>query len=292
LGKAIYNIEVMRKSEAIYEVLGDNADKEALDWLKERTNKLEISKSAKDLFMTYSLLASKFDKKQEINYTETTNETSSYFKTHGADVLQMSRIYLLTKVLEVNPEFYTQEVAKIIEVADTTELETFLRYLTILPQSESFKYSAVEALRTNISIIFDAITLNNPYPALFFNDQQWNQMYLKAAFMERDLGMIESVDERANADLTRIISDYAHERWAASRTIDPMFWRPVSKFLDDTLLSDMKRLLTSENPIENKAGALCCYFSEDDNALVLLEQHTELKQQIASNKITWNTLKN
>ncbi len=282
----------MRKSEAIYKVLGDNANKEALDWLKERTNKLEISKSARDLFMTYSLLASKFDKKQKVNYTETTNETSSYFKSHGADILQMSRIYLLTKVLEVNPEFYTREVAKIIEVADTTELETFLRYLTILPQSESFKSSAVEALRTNISIIFDAITLNNPYPALFFNDQQWNQMYLKAAFMERDLGMIESVEERANADLARIISDYAHERWAASRTIDPMFWRPVSKFLDDTLLSDMKQLLTSENPIENKAGALCCYFSEDDSASALLEQHTELKQQIASNKITWNTLKN
>ncbi len=292
MGKAIYNIEVMRKSEAIYEVLGDNADKEALDWLKERTDRLEISKSARDLFMTYSLLASKFDKKLVVNYTDTTNKTSSYFKSHGADVLQMSRIYLLSKVLEVNPEFYTQEVAKIIEVADTTELETFLRYLTILPQSESFKYSAVEALRTNISIIFDAITLNNPYPALYFNDQQWNQMYLKAAFMERDLGMIESVDERANADLTRIISDYAHERWAASRTIDPMFWRPVSKFMDDTLLSDMKRLLTSEDPIENKAGALCCYFSEDDSALALLEKYKELKKQIASNKITWNTLKN
>jgi len=282
----------MQKSGAIYEILEKNANQDALDWLAEKTNKLETSKSARDLFMTYSLLASKFDKTQTVKYGSEENDTISYFKSHAADLLQMSRIYLLTKVLEVNPEFYTQEVAKIIQVADTTELETFLRYLTMLPQSERFKYSAVEALRTNISIIFDAITLNNPYPALYFNDQQWNQMYLKAAFMDRDLGMIESVDERANADLTRIISDYAHERWAASRTIDPMFWRPVSKFMDDTLLSDMERLLSSENPIENKAGALCCYFSEDDRALALLGKHKELKEQIASNKITWNTLKN
>jgi len=282
----------MQKSEAIYEILGNNAKQDALVWLTEKTDKLETSKSARDLFMTYSLLASKFDKTQAVQYGVEENQTISYFKSHGADLLQISRIYLLTKVLEVNPEFYTPEVAKIIQVADTTELETFLRYLTMLPQAENFKYSAVEALRTNISIVFDAITLNNPYPALYFNDQQWNQMYLKAAFMERDLGMIESVDERANADLTRIISDYAHERWAASRTIDPMFWRPVSKFMDDTLISDMERLLSSENLIENKAGALCCYFSEDDRALALLEQHKELKEQIALNNITWNTLKN
>jgi hypothetical protein len=281
----------MQKSKTIYEILRNSANQDALNWLKEKTSKLETIKSAKDLFMAYSLLASKFDKTQAVKYGTEENDIISYFKSHKADLLQISRIYLLTKVLEVNPDFYTPEVAKIIQVADTTELETFLRYLTILPEAERFKYSAVEALRTNISIIFDAITLNNPYPALYFNDQQWNQMYLKAAFMERDLGMIESVDERANADLTRIISDYAHERWAASRTIDPMFWRPVSKFMDNTLLSDMERLLSSEDPIENKAGALCCCNSEDDRTLELLEDHKELKEQIASNNITWNTLK-
>lgn len=282
----------MYKSEAIYQILDKNTGHEAMDWLSEKILRLENSQSARDLFMTYSLLASKFDKTPDINYSDDNNETISYFKAHGADALQMSRIYLLTKVLELNPQFYIKEVAKIIEVADTTELETFLRYLTILPESESFKHAAVEALRTNISIIFDAITLNNRYPALYFNDQQWNQMYLKAAFMERDLALIQCVDERANADLTRIISDYAHERWAASRKIDPMFWRPVSKFMDDTLLSDMERLLTSEDKIENKAGALCCYFSDDKRALALLEKHKELKDQVASGKITWNTLKN
>lgn len=282
----------MYKSDAIYEVLKINASQEALDWLHNRIVGLTTTASAKDLFMSYSLLAAKFHKTALLAYDDQSDDTVSYLKAHGADLLQIARIYLLSKVLETNPGFYTKEVAKIIEVADTTELETFLRYLTILPESESFKHAAVEALRTNISIIFDAITLNNPYPALYFNDQQWNQMYLKAAFMERDLSMIQSVDERANADLTRIISDYAHERWAASRRIDPMFWRPVSKFLDDTLLMDMERLLNSEDPIENKAGALCCYYAEDKGAAALLEKHGELKEQVASNVITWNTLKN
>lgn len=281
----------MYRSDAIYEILNKNTSQEAMDWLQEKTKTLVASESARDFFMVYSLLASKFNKTLYVSYPQDSNEIITYFKIHKADVLQVSRIYLLTKVLEVNPEFYNQEVAKIIEVADTTELETFLRYLTILPECESFKHAAVEALRTNISIVFDAITLKNPYPALYFNDQQWNQMYLKAAFMERDLSMIQSVDDRANIDLTRIISDFAHERWAASRKIDPMFWRPVSKFMDDTLRTDMKRLLTSADPKENKAGALCCYYSEDKGALALLENHQKLKNQVSSNKITWNTLK-
>src|SRR5690606_6398077 len=152
------------------------------------------------------------------------------------------------------------------QVADTSELVTFLKYLMLLPNAESFRATAVATLRTNVSTVFDAIALNNPYPSKYFNDQQWNQMYLKAAFMQRDLSKIVDIDKRANADLARIISDYAHERWAASRDIDPYFWRPVPQFLDDRLLSDMERLLNSDNVAEKMVGALCCYLSDNGRA--------------------------
>lgn len=282
----------MYETQPMYQLLKDNAPSEALDWLNDRLLLLDKTPSARNLFMTYSLLSSKFDKHSATTYADDSNKTAAYFEMHHARILDIARIYLLRAVLDKDLAFYTPEVAKIIQVADTTELETFLRYLILLPAPESFNYTAVEALRTNISIIFDAITLNNPYPALYFNDQQWNQMYLKAAFMERDLGMIASVDDRANEDLTRIISDYAHERWAASRKIDPMFWRPVARFMNDTLRADMLRLLQSDDSVENKAGALCCYFSEDEKATALLDTHTTLKAQIAAGILTWETLKN
>jgi hypothetical protein len=194
--------------------------------------------------------------------------------------------------LEIDAHYFGPKVNNIIEVADTGELETFLKYLILLPNPEVFKNTAVEALRTNIVTVFDAITLNNPYPAKYFNNQQWNQMYLKAAFMERDLSMIQAIDDRANKDLTRIISDYAHERWAASRKIDPLFWRPVTGFLNDTLLLDMKRLLSSDDLQENRAGALCCFNSKNEQALKLVDQYPKLKDQIASKEVTWKTVKN
>ncbi len=281
----------MHKHEEIQNILERYGQPESLAWLQEKVHKLADSKSTKDLYMVYSLLSSKFYSAKPVGFDEGENETLKYFKTHKASLLQIARIYLLSEVLHQDQSFYTPKVANIIQIADTGELETFLKYLVLLPNPEEYKQTGVEALRTNIAIIFDAISLNNPYPAKYFNDQQWNQMYLKAAFMERDLSQIESVAERANADLVRIISDYAHERWSASRKIDPLFWRPVTKFLNDSLLDDMKRLLKSEDEIENRAGALCCFYSGNDSAMDVLNNYPEIKKKIASKEVRWSTLK-
>ena len=281
----------MHNREDIQNIVIKYGKPESVAWLKDKIEKMAGNKSSKDLFMTYSLLNVKFSASKPISFDDLDNDSSRYFNAHKANILQVARIYLLSEVLSQDIEFYTPKVANIIQVADTGELETFLKYLVLLPNPEAYKQTAVEALRTNIAIIFDAISLNNPYPAKYFNDQQWNQMYLKAAFMERDLSQIESVDERANEDLTRIISDYAHERWAASRKIDPMFWRPVSKFLNEELLNDMNTLLESEDVIENKSGALCCYYSENDKAMALLNNKPELRHRVADGQISWNTIK-
>ncbi len=280
----------MEISEELLKVLSLYTEQSGLTWLNQRIEKLASEKSARDLFMTYSLLASKFNADSIAN-VDLKSDTITYIKSQNANYLQVARIYLLVRALEIDEDFYGPKVANIIQVADTGELVTFLKFLVLLPHPERYKATAVEALRTNVATVFDAITLHNPYPAKYFNDQQWNQMYLKAAFMERDLSLILSVDDRGNKDLTRIISDYAHERWAASRKIDPLFWRPVSKFMNDQLLEDMQHLFSSDNIIEQRAAALCCYHSNNSNAKELLNNHNVLKENIETNKLTWNTIK-
>src|SRR5690606_27258289 len=195
------------------------------------------------------------------------------------------------RVLEEKPEFFRPKVANIIQVADTGELETFLKFLVLLPEPEHYKFQAVEALRTNIGTVFNAVAMHNPYPALYFDDQQWNQMYLKAAFMQQDLSGLLSVDQRANRDLVRIISDYAHERWAASRDIDPLFWRPVSRFLDGQIIGDMERLFGSDNILERKSAALCCHASPFAGAKTLLDKYPELKREIDTGMLNWDSLR-
>lgn len=260
-----------------------------ITWLETKTEKIIAEDSSKELYLTYSILASKLSVEEEPVYSEENNLTK-YLKDRKANQLEIGRLYLLVRVLEAKEAFFVNPVLNIIQIADKEELITFLKYLILLPGAERFKPSAVEALRTNIATVFDAIAMNNPYPQLYFNDQEWNQMYLKAVFIQRKLEDIIGVDERANKDLARIISDYAHERWAASRTIEPYFWRPVAKFLDETLLADMERLLKSRNVAENRVAALCCYYSDNPLAKTLMLNYPVLQHQITANKINWDTL--
>lgn len=274
-------------------ILDKTVDAAANAWIQEKLDAIIATNSAKDLYLTYSLLANKVssDKKLEISYVEN-ERLRDYLMAQKANVLQIARLYLLSKVLEENSAYFHPKVANLIQVADTGELETFLKFLILLPKPEYFKNTAVEALRTNIATVFDAISADNPYPSIYFDDQQWNQMYLKAAFMQQDLSRILDVEKRANADLARIISDYAHERWAASRTVDPLFWRPVGGFLDDVLLKDMERLLQSDDPIENRAGALCCLHSNTSEATALLNRYSDVQDAVTREEFTWQNFKN
>ena len=271
------------------QIVEKNIDTTVVQWIDEKLDTIIGGSSTRDLYLVYSLLASKLSSDQPLIYSFE-NELSTYLKKHAATELEIGRLYLLVQVLEAKPDFFSVPILNIIQIADKEELITFLKYLVLLPNTSFFKPSAVEALRTNIGPVFDAIALNNPYPQLYFNEQEWNQMYLKAVFIQRKLEDIIGIDERANPDLARIISDYAHERWAASRTIEPYFWRPVAKFLNETLLSDMERLLKSDNSAENKVAALCCSYSENPMAKSLLLNYPDLHQQIKENKLRWDTL--
>lgn len=271
-------------------ILDHHLDDDLLKWLEGKIDGIIEHKSSKDLYLTYSLIASKINSKEVLKISWKHTDVVQYLETQNATLLQIGRVYLLIRVLEADENFFFNKVENIIQVSDTGELETFLKFLVLLPNSEKYRNVAVEALRTNIATIFDAISLNNPYPSLFFNDQQWNQMYLKAAFMERDLGKIKDIDTRANKDLVRIISDYAHERWAASRKVDPYFWRPVGMFLNTTLIEDMNRLFLSADEKENMAAALTCSVSDNPEAKTLLDKYPDLKYKVDQGLISWNNI--
>ncbi|MDG1572611.1 EboA domain-containing protein [Robiginitalea sp. M366] len=264
---------------------------EAAAWLKSQLAGILDPPSGHKLFMAYSLCGRKFPDTPIAPPPAALMDQMTYLREHQIRSRELARVYLLARVLDANPEYFVPKVRQLAQVADTGELVTLLRYLSTLPSAAQLSDLAVDALRTNIADVFDAIALRNPYPARYFNTDQWNQMYLKAAFMQRDLLAIPGVEARANADLARIISDYAHERWAASRDIDPIFWRPVAAYLDqDGLLADMRRLLKSPDPREQKAGYLVCRASGLARVQDLIWVHP-LHAEFQNHPFRWEDLK-
>jgi hypothetical protein len=102
---------------------------------------------------------------------------------------------------------------------DNRERQAVLKTLPLLPEPQRFESLAVEACRSNVLTVFQAIACENPYPSRYFSEPSWNQMVLKAAFTGTALDRILGLDTRCNPELARMAADFASERRAAGRPV-------------------------------------------------------------------------
>lgn len=275
-------------------LLNSLPDPDPYIWLEEQIQGLKKTVANANFYLTYTLIRQRFGD-EEVTIGEGKDGGDeiclAYLKDHQATGTEVARIYLIGELLSEQGDAYLGAVKKLTEVADSKELITFLRYLFFLPYAGSFINTATDALRTNIAPVFDAIALDNPYPEHYFNEQQWNQMYLKAAFMQRPLLKISGVEKRANMTLSRIISDYAHERWAASREIDPHIWRPVAFAPVDAIKADMQHLLDQGSEEEVCAAVLVAKHSNNTELMSMVSSRKSILERIEDNTLNWNNLK-
>jgi hypothetical protein len=94
-----------------------------------------------------------------------------------------------------------------------------LRTLALLPEPDRFVDLATEACRTHVDDVFAAIACDNPFPARYLPEAAFNQIVLKTMFVNLSVGRIVGWRERNNAELRRMVSDYADERRAAGRSV-------------------------------------------------------------------------
>lgn len=105
------------------------------------------------------------------------------------------------------------------EQGDAREQRSWLRGVAWLHGPERFLALVIDACRTNILPLFEAVACENPYPARYFPERNFNQLVLKALFNNVALSRIAGLDDRANAELARMAGDYAAERRAAGRSV-------------------------------------------------------------------------
>ena len=115
-------------------------------------------------------------------------------------------------------EFKTIALA-CFEYGDAAEQTSWCRAVSLLPHPEQYLQHVIDACRTNILPLFQSIACENPYPAAFFPERNFNQVVLKAMFNGVELSRIVGLPSRRNAELSRMATDYAAERTAAGRAV-------------------------------------------------------------------------
>jgi hypothetical protein len=142
------------------------------------------------------------------------------WRLDGWGVDELGRVLFLGAAFD---ELDAQHAARILEACyergDNRERQAVLRALPFVPDNARFLSLAVDACRTSVQTVFEAIACENPFPADRFPDSNMNQMVLKAMFNGVALARIVRLGERAGPELARMAADYAAERRAAGRSV-------------------------------------------------------------------------
>jgi hypothetical protein len=277
--------------ELLREWLRRQLPADAADWLESQA---AAGRGATDrsLFVAISLVHRRIGK-ADLDLSERDEAAAEAarkgWRPAGWSLDQAARIFLLLAAGGSSDRF-SARLEQLFATADVSELIAFYRGLPLYPDQPRYVNRAGEGLRTNMKAVFEAVAHDNPYPAEQFSESRWNQMILKALFIGSALQPIESLERRWNPDLSRMLCDYAHERWAAGRPVSYELWRGVGVYADKAAVNDLARVLEGGAPIERQAAALALGESSLAEAARILERDNALAAAVRSGQLSWDGL--
>ena len=237
-------------------------------WLDEQLANLEEDPSDGTLAIALGMAPRRLGKADLQFDAAAAREALEGWDPDGWSVVDAARVLVLSGLPS---DGFARRFQKLCRTADVAELVSLYRGLSLYPDPAALEPQVGEGLRSNMRSVFEAIAHRNPYPRLHFDQHRWNHMVLKALFIGSPLAPIQGVDERANPELARILCDFAHERWAASRPVPPEVWRCVGPFAEGAVLEDLLRVLQSKDNEERRAAVAALSASRDPRARQLLE---------------------
>jgi hypothetical protein len=290
---AEYVYDQDKVSKLLSTIIRTNGNEKGINWLQQRLQLQQETGAIPQFNQTFTAIP-RFTGKEIITLSPSENEQLDQllpsFFVHGWTLDRLARVWWLLQLPVVDKSVYLDTLEQLFNAAEMNELAALYSALPLLPWPEEWIARTSEGIRSNIGIVQEAIMLRNPYPAKYLPEPAWNQLVMKAIFTDKPLHLITGLDERANGPLANILVDFAHERWAAGRRVDPMQWRLLVKFVNAGNFGDVTRIWHSLNSAEKEAAALVCAQSDYAPARELLAQSPALKSEIQAGSLTWNTL--
>ena len=209
---------------------------------------------------------------------------------HTWSLDRLVRVFLILSFKSDSEEAYFKSINALFDTAEINEAVALYSALPYLSFPEKWIYRATEAVRSNIGLIFDSLAFRNTFPATYFTEAEWNQLVLKCIFNDKPIHLINGLAERANQKLADTLSDFAHERWAAGRSVPAQVWRLVTNFLNEEILKDIEKLLQTDNSENQIAAILVCKETTYEPAKALLIKYVSIVNDLGEDNITWKKL--
>lgn len=203
---------------------------------------------------------------------------------------QTARVLLVLASYDGNDAALVERLMRLYRSADLGEQVALLQGLPLYPAATMLVAIACEGVRSAMLPVFEAVAHRNPYPNERFDEDQWNQMVVKALFIGSTLAPIEGLDARRNPALASMLIDYVHERWAAGRDVSPELWRCVGPFATTDVVADLAKVLREGNDVESAAAALALTESTHPDAAIALKGAPALSSSIRTGEVTWDQI--
>ena len=287
-----YSYDLESLTSKLAEVIRQHVTSDAWNWLEEKASLISRNENTQNFMVAFAATTRKTGKQPVVLSDTTIREIQHirpYLTIQYWPIDRLCRVWLLMHLDASNAKEYVRVIESLFPTAEMNELTALYSALPVLAYPELWRARCAEGIRNNIADVLASIMCNNPYPSENLDEPAWNQLVLKAIFTEKPINQIVNIDQRANQSLANTLSDYAHERWAAHREINPLLWRCVGKFINEKIFPDIQRIALSENSIEREAAALACAQSGYPPAIELLAKNKEL-QSIIKSGITWDDL--
>lgn len=281
-----FNVEELK--DVFRSILRDNITADAYDWLAGKELSAQNIIQFNTAFVTIPRKTGRHQIKCTLQQLEAVAKARNRLIVEHWTTDVLARAWLILQLNTSDKAKYFANIESLFVAAEVHELVALYSSLPTFAYPGMWASRCSEGIRNNIGDVLTAIMCNNPYPSEFLNEPAWNQMVLKAFFTEKPIDQILGLSERANSNLAKTLVDYAHERWAAHRQVNPLLWRCVAPFIDDQILPDIQKIASSDNELERSAAALAASDSKNAETKIFLTE--EYQRDIESGKLSWKIL--
>lgn len=280
-------------SQLLREWLKRRLENIAENWMDERCQSIRKG-NLQALYLGFGLVSRKIPKLElELKDDELAQarQARPNWQPEFWSLQDAARTLFVLEYAAAEPEQFLSALDHLFAAGEVHELIALYQALAVLPQPERLTQRAGEGIRTNMQSVFRAIAHRNPFPCEQLDEGMWNQMVLKCLFIGVPLHPVFGLDSRINPDLSQMLCDYAHERWAAKRTVHPELWRCVRPEMTPNALEDLQRVIEQGDKLEKQAAALSLAASSLPEAQNLLETHLpEQRAEIEAGTLNWDSV--